>query len=145
MKKIEHDSGNQQLNYHLKLPAQFASWNGFYDELIRLGLIQPATTIIRIKVFRAAHSVKEGNSLSTNLLYERQYIERMCLEEYRQERTTQPSHLLTIQEIEHLIDIVSNQASRLTDWDLLIKLKELLAYQQQQEKIRGSAHIESWQ
>ncbi|GAB4034565.1 hypothetical protein [Spirosoma gilvum] len=131
MNKTEPNSGSQKLNYHLELPAQFASWNQFYDELIRLGLIQPATSVVRIKVFRATDRVQDGESVSVYLYYERQYIERMCLEEFRQERS---SHLLTVEELERLIQIVSNQASQLNDWDLLIKLKGLFHNKEHQEK-----------
>lgn len=134
MNKIEPTSGSQKHTYHLELPAQFTSWNGFYDELIRLGLLQPATSIIRIKVFRAPDSVQDGESVSVYLLYERQHIERMCLAEFRQERLTQSSYLLTVEELERLIQIVSNQASQLNDWDLLIKLKGLYHYKQHQDK-----------
>ncbi|GAB4032885.1 hypothetical protein [Spirosoma gilvum] len=141
MKKTEPPSTGQTLTYHRELPAQFTSWNQFYDELIRLGLLQPDTSIIRIKVFRAADTLKDGDSLSVNLLYERQHIERMCLDELRQQRTTQVSQLLTSQQVMHLINLVSNQASHLADWVLLLKLRELLA--QQQEKNRSNIHITS--
>ncbi|WP_020597498.1 hypothetical protein [Spirosoma panaciterrae] len=143
MKKTEPPSTGQTLAYYRELPAQFTSWNQFYDELIRLGLLEPDTPTIRIKVFRAADTLKDGDSLSVNLLYERQYIERMCLDELRQQRTTQASHLLTSQQVTHLIDLVSNQASKLADWDLLLKLKELLAYEQHQENNRSHIHITS--
>ncbi|MBD2705174.1 hypothetical protein IC229_31420 [Spirosoma sp. BT702] len=141
MNKIEPDSGGQKRNYHLELPAQFTSWNQFYDELTRLAFIQPATTTIRIKVFQSAHTLKDGESLSLYLTYERQHIERMCLEELRKERSNQPSYLLTVQEVEQLIGIVSNQASRIGDWDLLVKLNELLRYKQQRDINQSNNHI----
>ncbi|GAB3939795.1 hypothetical protein GCM10028805_00740 [Spirosoma harenae] len=138
MNKTEHNANHQPPNYHLELPAQFTSWNGFYDELIRLDRIQPANPIVHIKLFRAADSIKEGDSISINLTFERQHIERMCLEEFRQQRAMQARYMLTSHQLEHLIGIVSNQASHLMDWDLLVKLKELLVYQQQQEKHQSS-------
>lgn len=134
---------SQTLTYHRELPAQFTRWNQFYDELIRLGLLQPVTSVIRIKVFRATDVIKEDESLSVNLVYERQYIERMCLEEWRQGRPSQASDLLTSQELAQLIDLVTNQASSLADWDLLLKLKELLAHQQQQETNRNNIRMTS--
>lgn len=143
MKKTEPPSTDQTLVYYRELPAQFTSWNQFYDELIRLGLLEPDTPFIRIKVFRAADTLKDGDSLSVNLIFERQHIERMCLDELRQQRTTQASHLLTSQQVTHMIDLVSNQASKLADWDLLLKLKELLAHQQHQEKNRSNIRMAS--
>lgn len=142
MNRTEPNASSQKLDYHLELPSQFTSWIQFYDELTRLGLVQPTTTIIRIKVFRAADTIREGDSLSSYLTYERQHIERMCLDEFRRERSSQSSYWLTVAELEQLIQIVSNQASRLTDWDLLLKLKALLQHKQQEIKLSDS-HLES--
>ncbi|MCK8494791.1 hypothetical protein M0L20_23180 [Spirosoma sp. RP8] len=143
MNKREPDYGSQNFTYQVKLPAQFTSWNGFYDELFRLGLIQPTTTIVRINLFRATDTIKENESPSVSLTFERQHIERMCLEEYRQQRTIQASYLPTVQELEQLIQIVSNQATRLNDWDLLLKLNALLHYKQQQENEESNHHVQS--
>ncbi|GAB3946147.1 hypothetical protein GCM10028805_16170 [Spirosoma harenae] len=145
MDKIERKTTQQLQRYQLELPAQFTSWNGFYDELIRLELVRPDTPSVQIKLFKEINNVKADDSLSNNLIFERQHIERMCLEEFRQQRAEQSRYMLASHQIEQLIEIVSNQAYRLTDWDLLVKLKELLTYQQQQEKILSTIHVEPGQ
>lgn len=132
--------------YKKELPANFHSWNEFYDELIRLGLIQPGVDIIRIRVFTnsnpASDSTDKDRSLVQQLTYERKHVEQMCLTELRQTRTESCRTSLTIKELTELKQLISNQASRLKHWDLLVKLNEQLIVQQEREQDRMAYRTE---
>ncbi|QIP15057.1 hypothetical protein G8759_21750 [Spirosoma aureum] len=132
----------QQTMYDTKLPVNFQSWNEFYDELVRLGQIQPTIDIIRIRVFTTSSvaytSQNEDRSFTQYLTYERKYIDQMCLTELRRARGDSSHMSFTVDELTELIRLVSNQASRLKHWDLLVKLNEELLAQQVREKDRHS-------
>lgn len=132
--------------YKKDLPANFHSWNEFYDELIRLGLIQPGVDVIRIRVFTTStanpDSINKDQSLVQHLTYERKHIEQMCLAELRQSRAESSRTSLTIKELTELKQLISNQASRLKHWDLLVKLNEQLIAQQEREKDQMSYRTE---
>jgi hypothetical protein len=130
----------QRTMYKTDLPVNFQSWNEFYDELVRLGQIQPTIDIIRIRVFTTSTvsytSKNEDRSFTQYLAYERKYIDQMCLAELRRARADSSHMSFTVDELTELIRLVSNQASRLKHWDLLIKLNEELLAQQVREKDR---------
>jgi hypothetical protein len=130
----------QRTMYKTDLPVNFQSWNEFYDELVRLGQIQPTIDIIRIRVFNTptvSHtSLNRDHSITQYLTYERTYIDQMCLAELRWARADSSHMSFTVDELTELIRLVSNQASRLNHWDLLVKLNKELLAQQVREKDR---------
>ncbi|QHV96593.1 hypothetical protein [Spirosoma endbachense] len=132
----------QRNMYKTDLPVNFQSWNEFYDELVRLGQIQPTIDIIQIRVFNTSSaslaSFNNDRSFTQYLTYERTYIDQMCLAELRRARADSSHRTFTIDELTELIRLVSNQASRLKHWDLLVKLNEELLAQQVRKKNQHS-------